>query len=147
LFSNRLGVTFDYYKKETKDMLLEIEIPNYIGFSNPVQNAGSMYTEGWDLELGWQDQIKDLNYSVTFNWSDYKSIMGDLSGTSFLGEKIIEEGSMYNEWYGYISDGIFQTHEEVNNSPVLNSNVEPGDIKYVDISGPNGEPDGLITPE
>src|SRR5699024_1275189 len=84
---------------------------------------------------------------VSFNLSDYKSIMGDLSGTSFLGEKIIEEGSMYNEWYGYISDGIFQTHEEVNNSPVLNSNVEPGDIKYVDISGPNGEPDGLITPE
>ena len=57
------------------------------------------------------------------------------------------EGSEFDEWYGYVSDGLYQSQEEVNNSAVMNANVRPGDVKYVDISGPNGEPDGRISPE
>lgn len=70
--------------------------------------------------------------------------MGDLSGTVFLGDQIIREGSEYNEWYGYVSDGLFQTQEEVDNSALLISSNKPGDVKYKDISGPDGVPDGKI---
>ncbi len=42
--------------------------------------------------------------------------MGDLGGTEFLGDQVKMEGSEFNEWYGYLSDGLFQTQEEVNNS-------------------------------
>lgn len=146
-FNNRLEMSFDYYEKATKDMLLKLEIPDFIGFEDPDQNAGTMHTTGWDIELGWRDQIRDFEYSVSFNVSDFKSTMGDLSGTVFLGDQIIREDSEYNEWYGYLSDGIFQTQQEVENSPVLVSNTRPGDLKYVDISGPEGKPDGEITPE
>lgn len=146
-FENKLRITADYYKKTTKDMLLALEIPDYIGFDNPDQNTGKMNTEGWELEVGWNDRLGDLGYSVSANLSDFKSVMGDLGGTEFLGSQIKKEGSEFNEWYGYVSDGLFQTQEEVDASPKLNSSVKPGDIKYVDISGPEGVPDGIISPE
>lgn len=146
-FNNRLRFTGDYYKKTTKDMLLALEIPDYIGFENPDQNTGKMNTKGWETELGWNDKIGELQYAVSFNISDFKSVMGDLGGTEFIGDQIKIEGSEFNEWYGYKSDGLYQTMEEVNNSPKLNASVKPGDVKYKDISGPNGIPDGIISPE
>ncbi|MBL1408873.1 SusC/RagA family TonB-linked outer membrane protein [Sphingobacterium faecale] len=146
-FSNRFNATFDVYKKITSDMLLALQIPSYIGFNNPNQNTGKMNTKGWELALGWKDKVKKLKYAVSFNISNFKSVMGDLGGTEFLGDQVKKEGSEFNEWYGYLSDGLFQTMDEVTNSPVLNANVKPGDIKYKDISGPDGVPDGKISPE
>jgi TonB-linked SusC/RagA family outer membrane protein len=144
---NRLRFAGDYYKKTTKDMLLSLQIPVYIGLGNPNQNTGKMNTKGWEFELGWNDKVGDLTYSASFNLSDSKSVMGDLGGTEFLGSQVKFKGSEFNEWYGYKSDGLFQTQEEVNNSPKLNINVKPGDIKYIDISGPEGVPDGKISSE
>lgn len=144
---NRLRVSGDYYKKTTRDILLELEIPSFIGFDNPFQNTGKMYTHGWDLQATWSDRAGDFNYSVSFNLSDFKSKMGNLGGTQFIGEKIRKEGSEFDEWYGYLSDGLYQTQEEVDKSPTLNANVRPGDIRYKDVSGPDGVPDGKISPE
>ena len=144
-FDNRFHVTADYYQKKTKDMLLDLEIPDYIGFDNPEQNTGEMNTSGWELELSWNDRIGDFSYSVSANLSDFTSEMGDLGGIQFLGDQVKFKGSEFNEWYGYVSEGLFQTQEEVNNSAVLNSVVAPGDIKYKDISGPDGVPDGIIS--
>jgi TonB-linked SusC/RagA family outer membrane protein len=145
--NNRLSVSGEVFRKKTKDMLLELEIPDYMGFENPQQNTGKMFTNGWDFQLGWRDRYRGLKYSFVFNLSDSRSKMGDLGGIVLDGAKIIRMGSEYNEWFGYISDGIFQTQEEVNGSPKLYSSVKPGDIKYRDISGPNGVPDGKITPD
>lgn len=145
--NSRLYFAFDYYKKNTRDMLIALEIPKFIGYDNPFVNTGKMQTKGYDLEIGWRDHVGDFNYSVSANLSDFVSKMGDLGGTEFLGDQVKMEGSEFNEWYGYISDGLFQTQEEVDNSPKLNNNVTVGDIKYVDISGPDGVPDGKISPE
>lgn len=146
-FNNKLRFTGDYYKKNTRDMLLDLEIPDYIGLDNPSQNTGKMHTKGWEFVLGWNDKIGDLKYSASVNLSDFKSIMGDLGGTQFLGSQVKFKGSEFNEWYGYKSDGIYQTQQDVDNSAKLYSSVKPGDIKYVDISGPNGVPDGKISSE
>jgi len=146
-FDNKLGMTFDYYEKVTRDMLLNLEIPDYIGLDNPDQNTGSMNTKGWDFDLRYNSAFGDLKYSISLNLSDYKSVMGDLGGTEFLGNQVKFEGSEFNEWYGYKTDGLFQTQDELDNSPVLNNQTRVGDIKYVDISGANGVPDGMITPE
>lgn len=146
-FNNKLHFTGDYFYKTTKDMLLALEIPDYMGFENPDQNTGKMNTRGYEFELGWSDKVGDLNYSVSVNMSDFKSKMGYLGGTEFLGDQVKKEGSEFNEWYGYLSDGLFQTEEEVSNSPKLNANVKPGDVKYIDVNGPDGVPDGKISPE
>ena len=146
-FDNRLRFTGDYYKKTTKDMLLALEIPDYIGFDNPDQNTGKMKTTGWESEIGWSDKIGQVGYTISANISDFKSIMGDLGGTEFLGDQIKREGSEFNEWYGYVSDGLFQTEEDLAASPKLNTAMKVGDVKYKDISGPDGVPDGKISPE
>ncbi len=146
-FSDRLKVVADYYKKTTKDMLLELQIPMFLGFDNPNQNTGKMYTNGWEAQIGWNDRRGDFSYSASFNLSDFRSKMGDLGGTEFLGDQIKIQGSEFNEWFGYVSDGLYQTQEEVDNSAKLNANVKPGDVRFRDISGPDGVPDGRISPE
>lgn len=146
-FNSRLRFTFDYYEKYTKDMLLPLHIPGYIGYDDPYVNAGRMNTRGWDLELSWQDKIGNVTYGVSFNLSDFKSKMGDMGGTQFLGDQVKMEGSEFNEWYGYLTDGLFLTQEDVDNSPKLNDAVKVGDVKYLDISGPEGVPDGKVSPE
>jgi len=144
-FDNRLSLIADYYQKTTSDMLLALEIPNYIGYDNPDQNTGNMYTKGWELEAIYNNRAGEFNYSFSLNISDYKTKMGDLGGTEFIGAQIVREGSEFQEWYGYLSDGLFQSQEEVDNSPVTSGSVRPGDIKYRDISGPDEDPDGVIS--
>lgn len=146
VLNNRLRFTGDYYRKTTKDMLLALEIPDYMGYDNPDQNTGKMYTKGWDAEIGWNDKIGEFTYSVSANVSDFKSIMGDLGGTEFIGDQIKKKDSEFNEWYGYLSDGLFQTAEDLAASAKTSTAVKVGDVKYRDISGPDGVPDGIISP-
>ena len=150
-FNSRLDLTADYYYKETKDMLLDVKIPSYIGYGNPSKNAGTMHTRGWEVKIGWKDKIGDFNYAVSANLSDAKSVMGNLNGTVFLGDQIIEEGEEYYAWYGYKSTGIFKSAEEVAAAPTqLIPTLTAGDIGYEDISGAADEngvagPDGKVT--
>lgn len=147
-FNGRLRLTFDYYWKNTRDMLLAIQIPYSMGYNDPSTNAGKMSTKGWDIDLSWNDHIKDFKYRVTFNLSDFKSKIDYLNNSDIIsGGKVKREGVLFNEWYGYVCDGIYQTQEEVNNSARTASTVTVGDLKYRDISGPDGVPDGKISPE
>ncbi|MEZ0483078.1 SusC/RagA family TonB-linked outer membrane protein [Fibrella aquatica] len=146
-FKDRLRLVGDVYQKETSDMLLALQIPIFVGFENPNQNTGKMNTKGIDLDLSWTDRVGDFRYSIAGNVSQFKSVMGDLGGTEFLGDQVRRQGSEFNEWYGYRSLGLFRTQEDVNNSPKQSTNVKVGDMKYQDISGPAGVPDGRISPE
>lgn len=139
---SRLTVTADYYKKRTSDILLALDIPLYLGFDKPSQNAGILDVKGWELELGWRDRIGKLNYSVAFNISDAKSNIVDLKGTQILGAQSTIKGSEFNEWYGYRSNALYQTPADTVGSPRLNTNVSAGDVRYVDMNK-----DGRITPD
>lgn len=142
---DRLSVNFDWYYKKTKDMLIELDIPSFMGYSAPDQNAGDMNTKGWDLSLDWKDSIGDFAYGVSFNLSDYKSVMGNIGDKlNISGGTIIASGLEYKAWYGYVSDGIFQNAQEVASSAVTSASVQPGDIRYKDFSGANDVPDGVI---
>ncbi|MCE6990511.1 TonB-dependent receptor [Dyadobacter sp. CY323] len=138
--NDRLSLGADYYMKKTTDILLPLDIPLYLGYDKPNQNAGVLNVKGWELELAWRDKINKLNYSVAANLSDAKSTVGDLKGTEFRGDQIIRNGSEYNEWFGYISNGLFQTQDEITGAPVLNVTTKPGDVRYVDVNK-----DGRIT--
>lgn len=143
---NRLDFSADYYYKKTTDMLLAVAIPSFTGYSAPDRNAGTMNTRGWEIKLGWSDAIGDFNYGVSVNLSDYRSIMGDLGGKQVFNSDgtIITEGEEYCSWYGYRSSGLFQNEDEVAESALLVASTKPGDVKYVDVSGPDGTPDGII---
>lgn len=143
---NRLDFSADYYYKKTTDMLLAVAIPSFTGYSAPDRNAGTMNTRGWEIKLGWADSIGDFSYAVSVNLSDYKSVMGNLGGKQVFNSNgtIITEGEEYCAWYGYRADGLFQNADEIASSPLLVSSVKPGDIKYKDVGGPEGTPDGLI---
>lgn len=150
--NNRLNFTGDYFYKETSDMLLSRSIFDFIGKSDPEDNVGTMNTKGWDAQITWKDRVGDFGYSISANISDSKTKMGNLDGKEFLGSQAKIEGSEFNEWYGYISDGFYETQEDLDEGRI-NNNVTFGDIKYVDISGPDidgdgiGDPDGKITSE
>jgi TonB-linked SusC/RagA family outer membrane protein len=142
---DRLQFNLDIYQKETSDMLLALEIPAFMGYAKPDQNAGYMNTKGWEFVTKYQDEVGELKYSVSANLSDSRSKMGDLGGIQFLGNKVKFQGSEFDEWFGYKSLGIYQTAAQVAGSPALNAGLKPGDIQYQDISGPNGTPDGIIS--
>lgn len=78
LLDGRLRLTADYYYKITKDMILDVDIPDYVGYDNPQQNTGKMKTTGFEIEMSWNDHINDFHYGISANLSDYRSKMGYL---------------------------------------------------------------------
>lgn len=89
LLDGRLRLTADYYYKITKDMILDVDIPDYVGYDNPQQNTGKMKTTGFEIEMSWNDHINDFHYGISANLSDYRSKMGYLGGNQFLGDRIM----------------------------------------------------------
>lgn len=145
MFNNKLSITADYFKKETRDMLLDLSIPALSGYDDPTVNVGGMDTNGWELGLTYRQNIGNVRLTSSFNIFDSKSIIGDVNGKRlFSGNVLSEEGSEFRSWYGYQSDGLYQTQAEVDNSATTSDAVRPGDIKFKDISGPDGTPDGVI---
>ena len=146
LLKNSLRASVDYYHKKTTDMLIEVGFPSYFGYNAPQNNAADMNTTGWDFELSWNNQINDFHYGVSFNLSDYRSRMGYMADRQRIdNNRITEEGSYYNEWYGYKSMGIILNEQAMldengNQIPVLTNNDKAGNIRYQDIDG-----DGKIT--
>lgn len=140
MFDGRFRMSADYYHKKTENMLLTLGFPSYAGYSAPSQNAGDMYTNGWDLELGWSDKVGDFSYSISANLSDYRSKMGYVGDKRTIsGNHIIEEGSYYNELFIYKTDGLIMTDADLVGSdgkriPTYSGNDKAGDIKYVDVN-------------
>ncbi|SFS70049.1 TonB-linked outer membrane protein, SusC/RagA family [Porphyromonadaceae bacterium NLAE-zl-C104] len=146
LLKNNLRASVDYYYKKTTNMLMEVGFPSYFGYNAPQKNAADMNTTGWDFEISWNDRIRDFHYGVSFNLYDYRSRMGYMADRQRIDDnKITEEGSYYNEWYGYKSLGIILNDAAMfdeNGDPiaVLTNNDKAGNIRYQDIDG-----DGKIT--
>lgn len=136
---NRLNFTGEYFFKKNKDMLVNIEIPSVIGIDVPTGNYGELEVKGWELSLGWRDQVNDFNYFATFNLTDQKDKLVDY-GVEFVGftagmnQKI--QGYSLGSIFGFQADGYFSSKEEVDLSPVFNRSVTgPGDIRYIDQDG------------
>lgn len=152
-FANRLSVTADYFQRNSSDVLYgNFPLPSTIGVTNlAAQNAASMVNSGLELAVNYRDSYKKkLNYSV----GGSLSLFADNNVTS-LGERgletinarsIIRVGVPFNAYYGYKVIGIFQDANEVTNSPRQFGSVRtaPGDLKYADLSGPAGKPDGVV---
>jgi TonB-linked SusC/RagA family outer membrane protein len=140
LFDNRVNFSADYYIKTTDDILLAVPIPSLIGLNPTDQNAGSVENRGFEFVLGGRQSIGDWNLGLSVNVNYNKNKVLDLAGTgphiSAYGNSdwrtITTEGEPILSFYGYETDGFFQTQEEVDNYATWDGSVGPGDIKYVD---------------
>jgi len=154
-FGKNLNFTADYYVRRVEDILLSRPIPLYVGVSSPFINAGDMENRGWEVSLNYKKVFNKLSVDVTGMLSDVKNKVTSLPGLTFLdgGSIRTQVGEALFSYYGYKAISYFQDSTEIKNAPVQfgipwstnpSAGPKPGDVKYEDISGPNGKPDGKV---
>ncbi len=148
-FNNRLNGSFDYYHKNNTDILLKLQIPQVTGLEANYQNAASMENKGWEIILNWNDKVGDFGYYITGQLDDNQNKVTDLLGTGpyISGDRIREEGTEFDAYYGYVAEGGFMSAADLEdpNVPKWDSEtIQEGSLKLKDISGPDGVPDGKI---
>ena len=141
LFNYRLTGTFDIYKKNTINILYVRDIPAVIGLTASEQNIAKVQNIGWDLQLGWKDDIRDFRYGVDFVISDVKNKVLDLFGKPQYGRNVIFENEEYQAFYGYECIGIYRSQDDLDKYPRLNANYKLGDLIFKDQNN-----DGKIDP-
>lgn len=170
---DRVNLIVDWYKKVSNDMLMALQLPSYMGTQGntssrldpPYGNYGSIENAGVEISLNTHPLVGkfqwDSDFQISFNKNKLKALTGtanaqivgygqwnDVVSVSNVGESL-------NNFYGYVCDGVYQDFEDLQKSPkpeqypsngVFNrkNTVWVGDIKYKDISGPDGKPDGII---
>ena len=143
LFSGKLGMVFDVYTRDTKDMLMNVNYPDILGTSAPDENAADLRTSGWELELDWRQALSEnLYYNIGIDLADYVTkITRYENPNNALNDW--REGQRVGEIWGFVTEGIFQSEDEVAGAPdqsAIGSNWMPGDVRYADLNG-----DGEIT--
>ncbi len=145
LFKNKISITADVFKRRLKDMLLTVPIPILVGQGSPLVNAGGMQNTGWELSVTHRNKIGEFKYDVTANITDVKNKVTNLVNQELVNGLFISKvGNPLNSYYGFLSDGLFQSDAEVAAAPFHLASTKAGDIRYKDISGPAGKPDGKI---
>lgn len=134
-FGNRLTFGFDWFRKETRDILLQLPVPTMLGVSAPMQNAGKVRNTGIELQVGHNNRVGDWSYSIGANFSYVSTKITDLKGGDTPGQSV---GDPLWTFYGYVCDGIFQTQQEIDSHPTqMTGTPVPGDLKYRDLNGDN----------
>ena len=165
--NGRLGLTFDYYNKKTKDLLVSVPVSGQLGFTTQVQNAGTVENKGVELALSWHDKIgRDFQYNVGYNLAyNHNEVTRVNNNSHFIegGNDLIsgntgfcarmEEGHPIGYFYGYKTEGVMQNWDDVKAylqkncggnaaNSLQGSTIKPGDLKFVDTNH-----DGVVNAE
>ena len=169
LFNDRVNLTIDWYQKESKDMLMELQLPSYMGTQGngnsalraPMGNYGHIRNTGFEITLNTHPLIGafqwDSEMQISFNKNKLIALNGTASsaivGYAQWGQTQVTKtdiGESLYSFYGYVCDGIYQDLKDLETSPkpsayptngVFNgaNTTYVGDIKYKDLNG-----DGVI---
>ena len=144
LWKGKLSGTFDVYERTAKNILYQVPVSAALGLDAPIVNAGSIRNRGFEAALTYNATAGALRLAITPNFSYNQQqvikIAGDLQSvipTFFVGQPL-------NAIYGYVADGIFTNADDVAKYPTQPTPGQPGTIRFKDISGPNGVPDGKV---
>lgn len=158
-FNGKLQLNMDYFVKKTNDMIVRAPIPDYVGASEPLDNVGNMRNNGFELTINHSNRINDFKYNVGVNLSFIKNKVTNLGTAGAIHATVYEQrltntsrtevGREIAYYYGYKTDGIFNTQEELDayaftgtdgaSSPIQ-PNAHVGDVKYRDLNN-NGKID------
>ena len=153
ILGERVNLTFDYFSIITSDMLIYERQEDYIGYDYLPTNGGKLKNSGFEAGIYSRLIITgDFTFDAGFHISQYINRVTTIKGGSLItpitgGDIYSAPGHPVNSFYGYISEGVFSTQEDASEAALVNSIGLPfraGDIKYRDISGPGGSPDGVI---
>lgn len=152
LFNNRLSGSFEYYVRDTKNMVGNApDLPSILGTDVPKTNNTDLRTKGWELQIGWNDRLDNgLAYGAKFNIYDSRTKITRYPNnpTNDIGKRIA--GMYTGEIWGYTTKGLARTDEEMQahlatlpegGQNAIGSSWAAGDIMYADING-DGKIDG-----
>lgn len=149
-----LTLTVDYYKKKSRDFLLNIPVPAQTGFTSAFRNVGSIDNSGLELNLNYSKSVKDFHYNFGVNFTtvnnkllslatgeSYINNLGDLGFSSTGANNWVVYSRSYvggpvGEFYGYKSAGIFQTQKEINDLNAIAVSKYGAGSGYQTTSGP-----------
>ncbi len=148
LLEGMINFSAEYYVKTTKDLLLNVSIPNQSGYGSSTQNIGKVENRGFEFSLGANNSFGEVNWSSTFNISFNRNkllslpegteqlINGIGRGESAHGRSIAIPGKPLGLFYGYRFGGIWQTEEEIIAAGNTVGGINrPGLVRYEDLNG------------
>jgi len=156
VLKNKLSLSATYFDRYTYDILYSPggSVSSTLGFTLSKQNTGSLSNKGWEFILGHNNTIGTFSYNLNGNFSIIHNKVLDLGvGNINQPNGLIGNGSSLfighpmQIYYGYQADGIFVDKDDIANYPIqtaINPSVQPGDVRYKDISGPDGKSDGKV---
>ncbi len=150
LWKDKLSGEIDYYNRVTSNILIPLSVPDYLGNGQGAQvdfNAASVQNTGLEAKLTWKDNIGKFGYSVTFLGSTVNNKVLKIGGSSGV-DSVLYGGYLANglpvtqsrvglpigAFYGYKTDGVFQTQTQIDNYPHM-ADAQPGDLIFVDVNG------------
>ena len=159
MLGGRLDVSIGAYVNQAYDLLLSRDISSVYGTKLFYDNTGKI--DGHGLELAFRANpvhTRDVDFVVSANVTNLKSTIKSLGGddqsviryTGYNGDDaqmLMAVGRTPYQFYGYLTDGIYATTADAAQAALVNSSGQPyqaGDVRFVDISGPDGTPDGVI---
>lgn len=142
LFNSKLDFTFELFNKKTTDILRTVTLPAQVGnLTGPIRNIGDVSNKGYEIGIGYHDNIGGLNYSLDGSLTYIKNKIVSLKGQTIIdGKFILKEGEPIDSYYMLHCIGIFQSNEEVANSPFQTASTKAGYLKFEDV-----DHDGKIT--
>lgn len=158
LWNGLLNANISYFYRNSYDILYKPagSVSSILGQDLSVINTGKLQNVGWEFELGHRNKIGNVSYNINGNLSIINNKVlslgvgnvDQLNGMVGNGTDLFI-GHPMQIYYGYKSDGVFLNQEDIkgwHDQKKVTPNPQPGDIRYQDISGPDGVPDGVIDP-
>lgn len=143
-FNDRFQFTYDYYTKNTTNLLFAVQIPQESGFTNFNDNIGEI--KFWGHEFSLNTRILDrgklkwsVNSNISFNRNRVVALADGIDRVYGL-HHITKVGEPFGQFYGHLANGLYMNAEDLKNSPVVPGRSFVGTIKLVDVNG-----DGVLT--